>query len=182
MSKSPHAPRLHAQPLHAPADRHLPLAEMRGLVGQETGVSDWLTVGQDRIDAFADLCGDHQFIHVDPARAAATPMGGTVAHGFLTLSLLSYLAAGARPRVEGTRHAVNYGFDRVRFVAPVRAGARIRARFTLAALDETRPGEVSLAWDVAVDVEGAEIEGSESGGGGRPALTARWLTRSYLEA
>ena len=164
-------------PLHAAPDRYLPLAELRALVGKETGVSDWLAVGQDRIDAFADLCGDHQFIHVDPARAAATPMGGTVAHGFLTLSLLSYLAAGARPRVEGTRRSVNYGFDRLRFVAPVPAGARIRARFALAALDETRPGEVSLAWDVAVEVEGSEIAR-----GGRPALAARWLTRSYLEA
>jgi acyl dehydratase len=167
---------LDAPPLRAKADRYVPLAEMRGLVGEETGVSDWLAVGQDRIDAFADLCGDHQFIHVDPARAAATPMGGTVAHGFLTLSLLSYLAAGARPRIEGTRHSVNYGFDRVRFVAPVPAGARIRARFRLAALEEARAGEVSLAWDVAVEVEGAEIAA-----GGRPAVAARWLTRSYLE-
>ena len=164
-------------PLHAAPDRYVPLAEMRGLVGCETGVSDWLTVGQDRIDAFADLCGDHQFIHVDPPRASKTPMGGTVAHGFLTLSLLSYLAAGVRPRIEGTRHAVNYGFDRVRFAAPVPAGARIRARFALAALEEVRPGEVSLAWDVTVEIEGSEISQ-----GGRPALAARWLTRSYLEA
>jgi acyl dehydratase len=160
-----------SMPLHAAPDRYVPLARMRALVGHETGVSDWLTVGQERIDAFADLCGDHQFIHVDPVRAAGTPMGGTVAHGFLTLSLLSCLAAGARPRIEGTRHSVNYGFDRLRFVAPVPAGARIRARFTLAALDETRPGEVSLAWDVSVEIEGGE----------RPALAARWLTRSYLE-
>lgn len=163
-------------PLHAAPDRHLPLAEMRALIGREAGVSDWLAVTQDRIDAFADLCGDHQFIHVDPARAAKTPMGGTVAHGFLTLSLLSYLAAGARPRIEGTVRAVNYGFDRVRFAAPVPAGARIRARFTLATLDESRPGEASLTWDVAVEVEGQEISA-----GGRPAIAARWLTRSYLE-
>ena len=159
-------------PLYAPPDRHLTLGEMRVLVGREAGVSDWLAVGQDRIDAFANLCGDHQFIHVDPVRAAETPMGGTVAHGFLTLSLLSYLAAGARPRIEGTVRAVNYGFDRVRFTAPVPAGARIRARFILAALDESRPGEVSLTWDVTVEVEGQA----------RPALAARWLTRSYLEA
>jgi acyl dehydratase len=158
-------------PLHAPPDRHLTLGEVRALVGGEAGVSDWLEVGQDRIDAFADLCGDHQFIHVDPARAAETPMGGTVAHGFLTLSLLSYLAAGTRPRIEGTVRAVNYGFDRVRFTAPVPAGTRIRARFVLAALDESRPGEVSLTWEVTVEVEGQA----------RPALAARWLTRSYLE-
>ena len=159
-------------PLDAPPDRHVSLDEMRALVGREAGVSDWLTIGQDRIDAFADLCGDHQFIHVDPERAARTPIGGTVAHGFLTLSLLSYLAAGARPRIEGTVRAVNYGFDRLRFTAPVPAGARIRARFVLAALDESRPGEVSLTWDVTVEVEGQA----------RPALAARWLTRSYLEA
>lgn len=164
-------------PLHAPPDRHLALDDLRALVGQETGVSDWLAVTQERIDAFADLCGDHQFIHVDPARAAETPMGGTIAHGFLTLSLLTYLAAGARPRLAGVKHSVNYGFDRIRFAAPVPAGARIRARFTLASLDEARPGEVSLAWDVVVEVEGREIAG-----GGRPALAARWLTRSYLEA
>jgi acyl dehydratase len=158
-------------PLHAPPDRCLPLAEMRGLVGREVGVSDWLAIGQDRIDAFADLCGDHQFIHVDPARAAATPLGGTVAHGFLTLALLSYLAAGARPRIEGTVRAINYGFDRLRFVAPVPAGARIRARFTLAGLDEPRPGEAALTWDVTLEIEGHA----------RPALVARWLTRLYLE-
>jgi acyl dehydratase len=161
-----------APPLHAPPHRELPLAEMRALVGHEVGVSDWLRLGQERIDAFADLCGDHQFIHVDPVRAAGTPAGGTVAHGFLTLALLSYLAAGARPRVAGTARAVNYGFDRLRFVAPVPAGARIRARFTLAALDEARAGEVGLSWDVTVEIEGQE----------RPALVARWLTRSYLEA
>ncbi len=165
------------EPLHAPPDRHLSLAELRALVGQETGVSDWLPVTQERIDAFADLCGDHQFIHVDPERAAQTPMGGTIAHGFLSLSLLTYLAAGARPRVAGVRHSVNYGFDRVRFVSPVPAGARIRARFTLAALDEPKPGEVRFEWDVAVEVEGNEIAT-----GGRPTVIARWLTRSYLEA
>src|SRR5690606_10926798 len=134
-------------PLNAPPDRHVTLDEMRALVGREAGVSGWLTIGQDRIDAFADLCGAHQFIHVDPERAAQTPMGGTVAHGFLTLSLLSYLAAGARPRIEGTVRAVNYGFDRLRFTAPVPSGARVRARFVLASLDESRPGEVSLTWD-----------------------------------
>lgn len=163
-------------PLHAPPDRHVTLDELRALVGQETGVSEWLRIDQDRIDAFADLCGDHQFIHVDPERAAQTPMGTTIAHGFLTLSLLSYLAAGVRPRLQGVQHGINYGFDRVRFAAPVPSGARIRARFVLASLDEPRPGEVSLAWDVTVEVEGQEIAN-----GGRPALAARWLTRSYLE-
>lgn len=151
--------------------RLVSLDEMRAMVGTETGVSDWVTVGQDRIDAFADLCGDHQFIHVDPERAAASPMGGTIAHGFYTLSLLSYLGRGARPRLAGIRHSVNYGFERIRFVEPVPSGARIRARFRLAELEERTPGEITQSWDVTVEIEGR----------GRPALVARWLNRAYLE-
>ena len=150
---------------------YLPLDALRGLVGQDVGVSDWLTIDQDRIDAFADLCGDHQFIHVDPERAAATPFGGTIAHGFYTLSLLTYFAQGVRPRIEGTRHSVNYGLDRLRFVAPVKAGSRIRGRFRLTRLDESKPGEVTQHWEVTVEIEGGE----------RPALAADWVTRAYLE-
>ncbi len=151
--------------------RHVSLDELRARVGEEIGVSDWLTIGQDRIDAFADLCGDHQFIHVDPERAAETPFGGTIAHGFLTLSLLTWFAAGVRPRIEGTRHSVNYGLDRLRFVAPVPAGARVRGRFRLTSLDERKPGEVTQHYEVTVEIEGAE----------RPALVADWITRAYLE-
>ncbi len=123
--------------------RHVALEALRARVGEEIGVSDWLTIGQDRIDAFADLCGDHQFIHVDPARAAATPFGGTIAHGFLTLSLLTWFAAGVRTRIEGTRHSVNYGFDRLRFVAPVPAGGRVRGGFRRTSLAERKPGEIT---------------------------------------
>ncbi len=151
--------------------KYVTMDEMRGLVGRETGVSQWITIDQARIDAFADLCGDHQFIHVDPERAASTPMGGTIAHGFYTLSLLTYLATGVRPRLDAVRHSLNYGFDRVRFVAPVPSGARIRARFVLVEMDETTPGEVSFHHDVTVEIEGGQ----------RPALAARWLTRAYLE-
>ncbi len=156
---------------------YVPLEALRARVGEEIGVSDWLTIGQDRIDAFADLCGDHQFIHVDPARAAATPFGGTIAHGFLTLSLLTWFAAGVRPRIEGTRRSVNYGLDRLRFVAPVPAGSRVRGRFRLTSLDERKPGEVTQHYEVTVEIEGAEVES-----GGRPALVADWITRAYLGA
>ncbi len=157
--------------------RFLPIGAMRDLVGHEAGVSDWVTIGQDRIDAFADLAGDHQFIHVDVERAAETPFGGTIAHGFYTLSLLSYLGHGPRPRIEGTVRSLNYGFDKVRFVAPVPAGGAVRAQFILAEMDESRAGEVTLHWDVAIEIQGQEIAG-----GGRPALTARWITRAYVSA
>lgn len=151
---------------------YVPLEALRARVGTEIGVSEWLTIGQDRIDAFADLCGDHQFIHVDPERAAATPFGGTIAHGFLTVSLLTWFAAGVRPWVEGTVHGVNYGLDRLRFVAPVPSGSRVRGRFRLTALEERVPGEITQRYEVTVEIEGAE----------RPALVADWLTRLYLEA
>ena len=151
--------------------RYVSLEALRGMVGTETGLSEWTTIGQDRIDAFADLSGDHQFIHVDPEAAAETPMGTTVAHGFYTLSLLSYLGMGTRPRLEGVKHSVNYGIDRLRFVAPVPSGARVRARFVLAELEERKPGEVTMHYDVTVEVENQE----------RPALVCRWLSRSYLD-
>src|SRR4051812_896606 len=115
------------------------LDEIRARVGQEIGVSDWLTVDQARIDAFADVTEDRQFIHVDPEGAAKTPFGGTIAHGFLTLSLLSRMAADAMLVPEGTRMGINYGFEKVRFLAPVRSGKRIRGRFTLTSFEEKRP-------------------------------------------
>lgn len=152
-------------------ERLMPLADLRARVGEEIGVSDWIMVDQGMIDAFADLTDDHQFIHVDPERARAeTDFGGTIAHGFLTLALLPALARTARPAIAGARMGLNYGFDRLRFLAPVPAGARLRGRFTLAALEERTPGEVTLAWEVTVEIEGAT----------RPALAARWLSRQYL--
>ncbi|MFK7942867.1 MAG: MaoC family dehydratase [Paracoccaceae bacterium] len=151
--------------------RYVSLDKLRGMVGTETGVSDWTVIGQDRIDAFADLTGDHQFIHVDPEAAAETPMGTTIAHGFYTLSLLSYLGMGPRPRLQGVKHSVNYGIDKLRFVAPVPSGARVRARFVLAELEERKPGELTMHYDVTVEVEDQD----------RPALVCRWLARSYME-
>ena len=124
-----------------------PLDEIQARIGREVGVSSWLTVGQARIDAFADATEDHQFIHVDPGAAAAAGFGGTIAHGFLSLSLLSRMAAEAMLVPDGLKMAVNYGLDRVRFLAPVKSGKRVRGRFTLDSIEEKAPSagpEVAL--------------------------------------
>ncbi|HEV7254442.1 MAG TPA: MaoC family dehydratase [Mesorhizobium sp.] len=145
------------------------LDELQAAVGQEVGVSPWRQVTQAMIDGFADATDDHQFIHVDPARAAAeTPFGGTIAHGFLTLSLLSAMFFETIRPLKGDRLGVNQGFDQVRFLSPVKSGARIRARFKLAEVKARPSGWVNVAHDVTVEIEG----------GGKPALTARWLTLS----
>ena len=141
------------------------LDEIRAKVGQPVGVSDWIDVTQPRIAEFAEATEDRQFIHVDPEAAAQTPFGGTIAHGFLSLSLLSRMAADAMLVPDTTRMAVNYGLDRVRFLAPVRAGKRVRGHFTLTAADEKAPGQLLLKHDVTVEIEGED----------KPALTAQWL-------
>lgn len=138
---------------------------IRARIGEEVGCSSWLTVDQDRIDAFADATEDRQFIHVDPAAAAATPFGGTIAHGFLTLSLLSRMGAEAMMVPEGLKMGVNYGLESVRFLAPVRSGKRVRGRFTLDSVDEKGPGRVLMRHRVSVEIEGED----------KPALTALWL-------
>jgi acyl dehydratase len=140
-------------------------------VGEEIAVSDWLEITQTRIDEFADATGDHQFIHVDPVRAAAeTPFKGTIAHGFLTLSLLSTLIRDSI-RFTGLRMAINYGLNRVRFVSPVPAGSRIRALITLHAVDAVSGG-VQVTWQVTI----------ESEGGDKPACVAEWVVRYYPSA
>lgn len=141
------------------------LDDIRSRIGEEIGVSGWLEVTQERIDAFADATEDRQFIHVDPATAAQTPFGGPIAHGFLTLSLLSRMGAEAMLLPDGVRMAVNYGLDRVRFLAPVRSGRRVRGRFVLDSVDEKAPGQLLLRHTVTVEIEGEE----------KPALTAVWL-------
>jgi acyl dehydratase len=141
------------------------LDQIHARVGSEVGVSSWLTISQERIDAFADAAEDHQFIHVDPEAAAKGPFGATIAHGFLTLSLLSRMAAEGMLVPEGVKMAVNYGFDRIRFLAPVRSGKRVRGRFTLDSIDEKAPGQWLLRHSVTVEIEGEE----------KPALTAQWL-------
>ena len=141
------------------------LDDIRARVGSEIGVSEWILVDQQRIDAFADTTEDRQFIHVDPEAAAQTPFGGTLAHGFLSLSLLSRMAADVMQVPDTTKMAVNYGLDRVRFIAPVRAGSRVRGRFTLDAVEDKAPGQLLLRHTVAVEIEGSD----------KPALTAQWL-------
>jgi acyl dehydratase len=139
--------------------------KIRTLVGQEVGVSSWLTVDQERIDAFADATEDRQFIHVDAAAAATTPFGGTIAHGFLTLSLLSRMGAEAMLIPEGAKMGVNYGLDRVRFLAPVKSGKRVRGHFTLDSVEEKAAGQWLMRHIVTIEIEGEE----------KPALTATWL-------
>jgi len=141
------------------------IEEIRSRIGEEIGTSAWLTVGQERIAAFADATEDRQFIHVDPQAAAQTPFGGTIAHGFLTLSLVSRMAAEAMLVPVTTRMIVNYGLDRVRFLAPVRSGKRIRGRFSLEAIEDKGPRQFLLRHGVTVDIEGED----------KPALSAQWL-------
>ena len=141
------------------------LAEIRSRIGEEVGVSSWLAIDQARIDKFADATDDRQFIHVDANAAAQTPFGQTIAHGFLSLSMLSRMAAEGMLLPDSIRMAVNYGLDRVRFIAPVKSGKRIRGRFRLDSVDEKAPGQLLLRHTVTVEIEGEE----------KPALTAEWL-------
>ena len=153
-------------------NQRIKAAELPDYVGREIGVTDWLAVEQERIDQFADATDDHQYIHVDAERAARTPFGGTIAHGFLTLSLLSALASrGGGIKLENTVMGINYGLDRVRFVNPVRSGQRIRARFTLAGAEEKSPGRFLLRYAVTVEIEGEE----------KPALVADWLGMTVVD-
>ena len=145
---------------------------IRAAIGTELGRSGWRTVGQEMIDRFADATDDHQWIHLDAGRAAReTPYGGTIAHGFLTLSLLSTLAVEALPPVEGMTMGINYGFEKVRFQAPVRAGARVRAVFKLADADIRPSGRILFTYDVTLEIENSL----------KPALTATWLTLVVLD-
>lgn len=140
-------------------------------IGQTIGTSRWFDVGQDRIDAFAQASEDHQFIHVDPDRARQGPFGRTIAHGFLTLSLLSAMLYDCGPEIEGEVMAVNYGFNRLRFLSPVPAGARLRAVFVLKAADAKGPDAIEITFDVTVEIEGQD----------KPALSAEWINRRYFE-
>jgi acyl dehydratase len=152
----------------ATAPKAYRLDELRPLVGQEVAVSDWLTVTQARIDAFAEVGEDRQWIHVDPERARRESLyGGAIAHGFLTVALLSHLREMAF-RLEGQKMGVNYGFNRLRFTAPVLAGSRIRGRFVLHDLEEL-PGGVQTTWRCTVEREGSD----------KPALVCDWITRHY---
>ena len=146
------------------------IESLMAMTGQEIGVSSWYLIDQPQIDAFAKVTHDHQFIHVDPERASATPFGGTIAHGFLTLSFLSAMGQEAQPQIEGVVMGINYGFDKVRFLSPVRSGARLRGRFVLGDVKQNKPGEVDVLWQATVEIEGER----------RPAVKADWLNRFYL--
>jgi acyl dehydratase len=143
---------------------------IRGLesrVGEEVGVSPWIEMTQERIDTFARAVEDFQWIHVDPAGAKASPFGGTIAHGFLTLSLLSHLSEMTFS-FSDRRMGINYGLNRVRFTAPVPSGARVRARFTLAGFEKLEGG-VQVTWNTVIEREGSD----------KPALVAEWIGRHY---
>ncbi|MDJ0923523.1 MAG: MaoC family dehydratase [Acidimicrobiia bacterium] len=146
------------------------VSELSTLIGTELGVSDWLMIDQERVNGFADATLDHQFIHVDLEKAAMTPFGGTIAHGYLTLSLLPHFLEAAAVPLEGTQMVINYGTDKVRFLQPVRVGSRIRARATLAAAEERRPGQWLLKEAVTVEIEGEE----------KPAMIAEVLMLYFV--
>ncbi|GAA4119868.1 MaoC family dehydratase [Aminobacter aganoensis] len=148
------------------------LEQLQATVGKEIGVSPWRTVTQEMIDKFADATDDHQFIHCDPERAAReTPFGGTIAHGFLTLSLLSAMTFETVPPVEGGDMGINQGFESLKFAAPVKTGSRIRTRFVLADLKIRPSGWIQATHDVTMEIEDQK----------KPALTARWLTLTFVE-
>jgi acyl dehydratase len=139
--------------------------DLQSLIGTEVGVSRWIEVDQARIDAFAKITEDEQFIHVDPEAAKATPFGGTIAHGFLTLSLASAMSYDAVAPLEGVVMGVNYGFDKLRFLAPVPAGSKVRGRFKLLSAEDKGGGRWLLKHELTVEIDGAE----------KPALIAEWL-------
>ena len=148
----------------------LTIDQLKDKICQEVGISPWIPISQDTIDAFADVTGDHQFIHIDPEKAAKTPFGGTIALGFLTLSLLANMAQSALPGVKGRTMGINYGFDKVRFISPVRSGKRVRGHFKLLEIEEKRPGQ----WQQTVEYT-LEIEGED-----KPALIAEWISQFFI--
>jgi len=147
-------------------------SDLAAFIGQEIGVSKWFQVDQARINAFADTTEDWQFIHVDPEAAAATPFGTTIAHGFLTLSLASAMSYDAIKPLDGVVMGVNYGFDKLRFLAPVQAGSRVRGRFRLLSADDKGGGRWLIKHELTIEIEG----------GDKPALIAEWLGMQIVGA
>ena len=144
---------------------------LREKIGTLIGTSNWYLLDQDRINQFAAVTHDEQFIHTDPEKAATTPFGSTIAHGFLTLALLPAMGGDVIPKLDGHVMSVNYGFEKLRFLSPVSAGSRVRGHFTLSSLDVRKPGEVTLLWEVTIEIDGKE----------KPALYAEWLNRRYIK-
>ena len=145
-------------------------SELAGLIGQEVGLSKWIEIDQARINAFADCTEDWQFIHVDPEAAKQTPFGGTIAHGFLTLSLMSAMSYDAVGALEGVTMGVNYGFDKLRFIAPVPVGSKVRGRFKLLSAEDKGGGRWLIKHEVTVEIDGSD----------KPALIAEWLGMQFV--
>lgn len=148
----------------------IPLEAYVARTGAELGVSRWIAVDQMRINSFADVTLDRQFIHIDPEAAAQTPFGGTIAHGFLSMSLLSAMYEDAVPPIEGARMLVNYGFNKLRFLSPVPSGRQVRGRFVLQSAEQRSDGGLLSTLDVSVEIEGQD----------KPALRAEWLALAFL--
>lgn len=145
--------------------------ELAAKVGENIGTSQWAEMSQDRINQFAEATGDHQFIHVNPDMAKMTPFGGTIAHGFLTLSMIPYLSANSdMPRIDGIKMGVNYGGNKTRFIAPVRSGKRIRGHWKLTEMVEKRPGQWQQTAEITIEIEGEE----------KPALICEWITQFFV--
>ena len=149
--------------------RAIQATELKDLVGQDIGTSSWVTIEQERIDKFAEATGDHQWIHVDPERAKDGPFGSTIAHGFLTLSLIPALGWEVYT-IEGARLSINYGLNKLRFITPVKVGSRVRAHLTLAGVQDVPGDALQVATAVTIELEGAE----------KPAAVAETLSRIYL--
>ena len=145
--------------------------ELQAKIGENIGTSDWIEVTQERINQFAEATGDFQFIHIDLEKAKLTPFGGTIAHGFLTLSLIPALGATSNgPRVDGVKMGVNYGGNKTRFLSPVRAGKRVRSHIKLLELIEKRPGQWQQTNEITIEIEGED----------KPALICEWITQFFV--
>lgn len=151
-------------------EKSVSIPELTALIGKELGVSDWIPIEQEHIDAFAHLTGDHQFIHVDPERAKTTSFGTTIAHGFLVMSLVPRMSNEVLPHVQGTKMAMNYGSNKLRFLSPVKQGARVRGRFKQLAVENKGDGRIISTVEVTIDIDGEK----------KPALILEWLIMIFL--
>jgi acyl dehydratase len=152
-------------------ERRMTPQEVKAKVGQNVGTSEWVEMSQERINLFAEATGDHQFIHIDPDKAKLTPFGGTIAHGFLTLSMIPYLSANSDlPKVDGVKMGVNYGGNKTRFISPVRSGKRIRGHWKLLELEEKRPGQWQQTHEITIEIEGED----------KPALITEWIMQFFV--
>ena len=145
--------------------------DIQARVGENIGTSEWVEMSQERINKFAEATGDHQFIHIDPAKAALTPFGGTIVHGFLTLSMIPYLSANSDlPKIDGVKMGVNYGGNKTRFISPVRSGKRIRGHWKLLEMVEKRPGQWQQTVEITIEIEGED----------KPALITEWIMQFFV--